>query len=75
MKSPGQKYRPIWKTISSHLKFYSREGTVVGGFWERMVGITKQCLRKTMGDLYNTLTFEELLTIIVEIDGTVDLPV
>ena len=27
----------------------------MGGFWERMIGITKQCLRKTI-----ELMFEEL---------------
>ena len=34
-----------------------------GGFWERMVGITKRCLR---------ITFEELCTVIVEIEGIVN---
>ena len=41
-----------------------------GGFWERMVGITKRCLRKTIGR--SKLTFEELRTVIVEIEGTVN---
>ena len=42
----------------------------MGGFWERMVEITKRCLRKTIGR--SKLTFEELRTVIVEIEGTVN---
>ena len=38
-----------------------------GGFWERMVQGVKQCLRKTIG--YNRLTFDQLNTLLVEIEA------
>jgi len=41
-----------------------------GGFFERMVGLVKRCLRKVLGNA--RLTFDELLTIIVEIEGTLN---
>ena len=56
-------HQVTWKFIVERVPWWS-------GFWERMVGITKQCLRKTLGR--SMLTFEELRTIIVEIEGTVN---
>jgi len=44
-------------------KFIVERALWWGGFWERMVGITKRCLR---------ITFEELCTVIVEIEGIVN---
>ena len=41
-----------------------------GGFWERMVGIMKRCLKRTFGRY--TLSFEELRTIVVEIEATIN---
>ena len=38
-----------------------------GGFWERMVRCVKTCLKKHMGR--SSLTFEELRTILVEIEA------
>ena len=40
-----------------------------GDFWEKLVGIIKR-LKKTVGR--TTLTFEELRTILVEIEGTLN---
>ena len=51
-------------------KFIVEKAPWWGGFWERMVGITKRCLRKTIGR--SNLTFEELRTVIVEIESTVN---
>ena len=51
-------------------KFIVEKAPWWGGFWERMVGITKRCLKKTIGR--STLTFEELRTIVVEIEGTIN---
>lgn len=41
-----------------------------GGFFERMVGSVKRCLRKVLGNA--KLTFDELLTTLVEIEGTLN---
>ncbi|XP_048590618.1 uncharacterized protein LOC116613876 [Nematostella vectensis] len=39
-----------------------------GGFYERMVGSVKRCLRKTLGEA--RLTFDELLTVLIEVEST-----
>ena len=41
-----------------------------GGFWERMVGITKRCLRKAVGR--KSLSFEEIRTVLIEIEATLN---
>ena len=41
-----------------------------GGFWERLVQSTKRCLKKNLGR--TSLTFEELRTILVEIEATLN---
>ena len=41
-----------------------------GGFWERMVRSVKRCLKKTIGRA--SLTFEELRTLTVEIEATLN---
>ena len=41
-----------------------------GGFWERLVQSTKRCLRKTLGK--SKLNYEELLTVIIEIEGVLN---
>ena len=41
-----------------------------GGYWERMVGIVKRCLKKTIGRC--TLTIEELSTVMIEIESTLN---
>ena len=41
-----------------------------GGFWERLVRSIKNCLRKTIG--CSSLTFEELRTLLVEIEATLN---
>ena len=41
-----------------------------GGFWERMVRTVKRALRKTIGR--NSLTFEQLNTILIEIQAVVN---
>lgn len=41
-----------------------------GGFWERLVKTVKRCLRKILGK--SKLNYEELLTVIVEIEGVLN---
>ena len=41
-----------------------------GGFWERLIQSTKRCLKKNLGQ--TSLTFEELGTILVEIEATLN---
>ena len=42
----------------------------MGGFYERMIGITKSCLKKVMSE--TLLTSEELRTIITEIENALN---
>lgn len=41
-----------------------------GGFFERMVGCVKRCLRKVLGSA--RLTFDELFTVLIEVEGTLN---
>ena len=41
-----------------------------GGFYERMVGSVKRCLKKVLGNA--KLKFDELLTILLEVEGTLN---
>ena len=41
-----------------------------GGFWERLVRSVKRCLKKSVGR--SLLTFEELCTLVVEIEATLN---
>ena len=42
----------------------------VGGFYERMVGTVKRCLKKVLGSA--RLAYDELQTIIIEIEATIN---
>ena len=41
-----------------------------GGFWERLVQTVKRCMRKILGK--SKLNYEELLTVIAEVEGVVN---
>ena len=38
-----------------------------GGFWERLVGMVKSCLKKSIGR--EKLSFTELLTVLLEVEN------
>jgi transposase InsO family protein len=51
-------------------KFITPGAPWQGGVWERMVGVTKLCLKKLVGN--SSLSFHELRTIIVQIEGAIN---
>ena len=64
----------------SHKEAYSRQGiewTFIpnrapwhGGLWERLIGLTKRAIRKTLGTA--RITLMELQTLIIEIEATLN---
>lgn len=48
-------------------RFIPKRAPWFGGFWERLIGLTKTSLKKTLGRTYATL--ESLQTIVVEIEA------
>ena len=50
--------------------FISEKAPWHGGMWERMVRSVKRCLKKSLGR--TSLTFEELETILIEIEATLN---
>ena len=65
---------PSLKTALEHhgvtWKFIPKRAPWHGGFWERLVGLTKQSLRKVLGRAFVTLPV--LQTIVVEIEATLN---
>lgn len=53
-------YGTCWKFIPKRAPWY-------GGFWERLIGLTKSCLRKVLGRAY--VDYESLVTVITEIEA------
>ncbi|XP_062603890.1 uncharacterized protein LOC134265687 [Saccostrea cucullata] len=53
-------------TNSTRWKFIPKRAPWYGGFWERLIGLTKNCLRKVLGRSFVNL--DVLNTIIVEIE-------
>ena len=49
---------------------YSGIGTMDGGFYERLVGLTKRALRKAIGK--TCLTEKQLVTILTEVEAVVN---
>ncbi|XP_063435728.1 uncharacterized protein LOC134716648 [Mytilus trossulus] len=52
-----------WKFIIKRAPWY-------GGWWERLIGLTKMCLRKVLGRSY--ITLEDLQTIVTEIEAVLN---
>ncbi|XP_045208291.2 uncharacterized protein LOC123560095 [Mercenaria mercenaria] len=53
----------IWEFIPERAPWF-------GGFWERLIGLTKSALKKVLGRSY--ITFEMLQTIVTEIEATLN---
>ena len=51
-------------------QFIMERAPWLGGFWERLVRSVKRCLKKSVGR--SLLTFEELRTLVVEIEATLN---
>ena len=51
-------------------KFNMERAPWMGGVFERMIGSVKRCLRKVLGNA--KLTFDELNTVLIEIEGTLN---
>ena len=54
-------------------EFITEKAPWHGGFWERLIKSTKRCLKKQIGR--TSLTFEELRTILVEIEATLNVDI
>jgi len=59
LKEALECHNVIWHFIPKRAPWY-------GGFWERMVGLTKQAIKKALGRAFVTMT--QLKTIVVEIE-------
>ncbi len=51
-------------------KFIVEKAPWWGGFWERLIRLTKDCIKKVVGRA--VLTFEELRTLLVEVEAVVN---
>ena len=60
LKEALERQNVRWHFIPKRAPWY-------GGLWERMIGLTKQALKKTLGRAHVTLT--QLETVIVEIEA------
>ncbi|XP_076089954.1 uncharacterized protein LOC143061985 [Mytilus galloprovincialis] len=56
-------YGTTWRFIPKRAPWY-------GGWWERFIGITKTCLKKTLGRSY--VTMDTLQTILTEIEAIIN---
>lgn len=57
-------------TDESGVEIQSREGSLVGGIFERMIKSAKRCMRKSIGR--NSLTYDELLTLVTEVEAVLN---
>ena len=57
-------------TLGVHWKFISKRAPWHGGFWERLIGLTKTTLRKILGRAFVIL--QVLQTLVVEIEAVLN---
>ena len=50
-----------------YLAFHTKMSYLVWGFWERLIGLTKQTIRKTLGRGF--ISLQQLQTIVVEVEA------
>jgi len=48
-------------------QFIPKRASWYGGFWEHLIGLTKQAIRKTLGRTF--ISLQKLQTIVVEIES------
>ena len=48
-------------------QFIPKRGPWCGGFWERLIGLTKQAIRKTLGRTF--ISLDQLQTVVIEIES------
>ncbi|XP_070576394.1 uncharacterized protein [Ptychodera flava] len=48
-------------------KFIPKRAPWFGGFWERLIGLTKNAIKKTLGRAY--VTYDELNTLLTEVEA------
>ncbi|XP_006811861.1 uncharacterized protein LOC100373153 [Saccoglossus kowalevskii] len=53
-----------------HWHFIPKRAPWYGGFWERLIGMTKNAIKKVLGRSY--VSFEELRTVLTEIETTLN---
>ncbi|XP_069189205.1 uncharacterized protein [Procambarus clarkii] len=70
MSGITQWYAPPEKQQQCHCKFISPRAPLHGGFFKRMVGRVKHCLRKTLN--CQKIGLQELHTVVTEIESHVD---
>ena len=56
--------------LGVHWKFIPKRPSWYGGFWERLIGLTKTTLRKILGRVFVTL--QVLQTLVVEIEAVLN---
>ena len=66
----GRELEDYLSTLSASWRYILDVSPLWGGFWERMVHVVKRSLRKVLSK--SKLTYEELLTIICEIESVVN---
>ena len=57
-------------TTGTTWKFITKRAPWFGDFYERMIGLTKQCLRKVLGS--NLIDLDTLQTVVTEIEATLN---
>lgn len=49
------------------MEVHPQKGPLIGGFWERLIGLTKSCIKKVLGRTHINLV--TLQSIVVEIEA------
>ena len=66
----GRELKDYLSMLSTSWRYILEASSWWRGFWERIVEVVKRCLRKILSK--SKLTYEELLTVICEIESVVN---